>query len=64
MEEQAKKEYLTIGKKKFFVENKEINQALLKFYPQNPRIYSILDVDNRTPDQDEIEEKNVRNGSC
>ena len=52
---ETKKEYLTIGKRRFEVEYKELNQALLKFYPENPRIYSVLDVERNTPDQNEIE---------
>lgn len=37
------------------VVNTEISQALLKFYPENPRVYAILDVKSGTPDQSAIE---------
>ena len=39
-----------------FTERK-INQSELKFYPQNPRIYSLLDFDEEIPDQKDIEDK-------
>ncbi|HMD89494.1 MAG TPA: hypothetical protein VKF38_10055, partial [Anaerolineaceae bacterium] len=39
-----------------FIE-KKLNQSILKFYPQNPRIYSLLDTDEEIPDQKLIEEK-------
>lgn len=48
---------MTIGKKEFEVEEKEILQVDLKFYPENPRIYSVLNVANGIPGQDEIEEQ-------
>jgi len=48
---------MTIGKKEFEVEEKELLQVDLKFYPENPRIYSVLNVANGIPEQDEIEEQ-------
>lgn len=48
-------EKLTIGRKEYTISEKEILQADLMFYPENPRIYSLLDVANSLPDQNEIE---------
>ena len=50
------KENLTIGKKDYVVEIKELNQADLLFYPENPRVYSTLNIAGAEPTQDEIEE--------
>jgi len=49
------KENLTIGKKDFEVELTELNQADLKFYPENPRVYSLLNNAGEVPSQEEIE---------
>ena len=49
-------EILTIGKKNYAVEIRELNQASLKFYTENPRVYSILNMSGEEPDQDAIEE--------
>lgn len=49
-------ENLTIGKKDYVVEICELNQADLKFYTENPRVYSSLNMDGGEPSQDEIEE--------
>lgn len=49
-------ENLTIGKRDYVVEICELNQADLKFYPENPRVYSALNMDGSEPSQDEIEE--------
>lgn len=38
------KENLTIGKKDYEVEICELNQADLKFYNENPRVYSVLNI--------------------
>ncbi|HQO09069.1 MAG TPA: ParB N-terminal domain-containing protein [Clostridiales bacterium] len=47
---------LTIGKKEFQVKEEEILQASLKFYVDNPRVYSALRVsDDIKPDQSNIE---------
>lgn len=48
-------ENLTIGKNDYEVRLEELNQVDLKFYPENPRVYSILNSDGE-PSQDEIEE--------
>lgn len=50
------KDKLTIGGKDYDVIKTEINQSLLLFYPENPRVYSALDVDSNEPDQKTIEE--------
>lgn len=47
---------MIIGQKKFKYEEVELNQAELKFYPENPRVYSLLVIDGVTPDQSEIED--------
>ena len=47
---------LTIGKKIFEVQKGELNQADLKFYLENPRVYSALRSHNANPSQAEIEE--------
>lgn len=48
--------FITIGKQKILVENCELNQADLKFYPENPRVYSALNSDGSIPSQEDIEE--------
>ncbi len=50
------KENLTIGKKDYEVKICELNQADLKFYTENPRVYSVLNIDGAEPSQEEIEE--------
>ena len=45
---------LTIGKKIFEVQKGDLNQADLKFYIDNPRVYSALRTHNETPSQKEI----------
>lgn len=47
---------LTIGKKDYEVEICELNQADLKFYTENPRVYSVLNIGGEEPSQIEIEE--------
>ncbi|MBE5930297.1 MAG: hypothetical protein E7268_04435 [Lachnospiraceae bacterium] len=49
-------ENLTIGQKDYVVELREINQASLRFYTENPRVYSILNTSGIEPNQDEIED--------
>ncbi len=49
-------ETLTIGKKVFDVKIGELNQADLKFYVDNPRVYSVLRSQSEIPSQEEIEE--------
>lgn len=46
---------LTIGKRSFTVEDKELPQADLKFYIDNPRVYSVLRNAEEEPTQGEIE---------
>ena len=50
------KDTLTIGKKVFDVRIGELNQADLKFYVDNPRVYSVLRASGEDPSQQEIEE--------
>lgn len=47
---------MTINKKEYEVEEKYLRQSDLMFYPENPRIYSVLNVADGLPEQDEIEE--------
>ena len=49
-------EILTIGNRDFEVELVELDQRTLKFYPENPRVYSILNLAGEEPSQDEIEQ--------
>lgn len=49
-------EKITIGKKEYEVKEMELPQVDLNFYPENPRIYSMLNVATEIPDQNEIEE--------
>lgn len=48
---------ITISHQKYSFIEKDLDQSVLKFFPQNPRIYSLLDPDEVNPDQREIEEK-------
>lgn len=49
---------LVIGKEIINVETIVLDQTELKFFPENPRIYSMLNVSkNNIPEQDEIERK-------
>lgn len=50
------KENLTIGQKDIEVELRDINQAELKFYTENPRVYSVLNAVKAEPSQEEIEQ--------
>lgn len=49
-------EVMIIGKEEFVVENVELPQESLNFYPENPRVYSILNIAGTEPSQEEIEE--------
>ena len=49
-------DFITIGKQKIPVINCELDQADLKFYPENPRVYSALNSDGSIPSQEDIEE--------
>ena len=57
MAEQQVKDSITIGKVKYPVVRCELKQADLKFYPENPRVYSILNNSSDNPSQEEIEEE-------
>lgn len=48
---------MTIGGKEIPVNQLEIKQSYLKFYPENPRIYSIIYSGGDEPSQEEIQEK-------
>ena len=47
---------ITIGKETYQFRDENILQSTLKFYPENPRIYSLLVVDDMMPEQKEVEE--------
>lgn len=48
---------LTIGKQDIAVQELEIEQSKLRFYPDNPRVYSVLQVsDESKPEQAKIQE--------
>lgn len=49
------KDKITIGGKEYDVVKIEMNQSLLQFYPENPRVYSALSADSAEPDQATIE---------
>lgn len=49
-------EKLKIGKKDYDVTRTELAQASLKFYPENPRVYSEMNSFGEEPTQDEIED--------
>lgn len=52
----AVEDYIVIGKEKYKTRKCEIEQSKLIFYPENPRVYSILNSNNDVPTQKEIEE--------
>lgn len=49
-------ETLTIGKHEYAVDVRDLNQADLLFYPENPRVYSVLNMMGGNPTQEEIED--------
>ena len=49
-------ELMTIGKEKYKVKKCELEQSKLKFFPENPRVYSVLNIGNDKPSQEQIEE--------
>ncbi len=53
-------EKLMIGREEFDVREEELLQADLSFYPENPRVYSVLNVANGEPDQDAIEDVMIK----
>jgi hypothetical protein len=51
------KDTLKIDGRDIPIQRGEIDQGNLRFYPENPRLYSILRPDEREPDQAEIERR-------
>jgi len=51
----VKDDYLTIGNKSYPFYEEMIDNEKLNFYPENPRIYSLLVIEDETPEQSEIE---------
>ena len=49
-------ELMTIGKEKYKVKKCELEQSKLKFFPENPRVYSVLNIGNEKRSQEQIEE--------
>lgn len=49
-------ETLIIGKQEYTVEVRDLNQIDLLFYPENPRVYSVLNMMGGDPTQEEIED--------
>lgn len=47
---------LTIGKKDYKVKKGELEQSKLSFFPENPRVYSVLNLGDEKPTQAQIEE--------
>lgn len=47
--------FITIGKKQYPIIEKDIDQSDLKFYIENPRIYSLISKTYENPTQEEIE---------
>lgn len=56
MIETQTKDSLIIGGKKILTTVCELDQANLKFFPENPRVYSALNSDGSVPSQEDIEE--------
>lgn len=54
--ENAVEELITIGKEKYKVIKCELDQSKLKFFPENPRVYSVLNIGDEKPTQEQIEE--------
>ena len=54
--ENAVEEMMTIAKEKYKVIKCELEQSKLKFFPENPRVYSVLNIGNEKPSQEQIEE--------
>ena len=57
MTEAIREDFLTISGKKIPAKYCMLPHAQLKFFPENPRIYSIISNDESTPEQGFIEEK-------
>jgi hypothetical protein len=57
----ANNDTITIGKKEIQVVRRLVDQSLLRFYPENPRIYSlVVDETGELPSQKEIEETLIK----
>lgn len=56
MSEMIANDYIMIGNKKILTQSCDLNQADLKFFPENPRVYSALNSDGTAPSQEDIEE--------
>ncbi len=54
--EKSVEELMTIGKEKYKVKKCELEQSKLKFFPENPRVYSVLNIGDEKPTQEQIEE--------
>ena len=54
--ETQNKTNITIGKKEFTLETVMMDQMDLRFYPENPRIHSLVYADNPNPSQEYIQE--------
>ena len=54
------KDTIIIRGKEFPVRIEEIKHTQLKFFPDNPRIYTAIRADNQDPGQEEIEEKLIK----
>ena len=54
--ETQNKTNITIGKKEFTLETVMMDQIDLRFYPENPRIHSLVYADNPNPSQEYIQE--------
>ena len=54
--ETQNKTNMTIGKKEFTLETVMMDQIDLRFYPENPRIHSLVYADNPNPSQEYIQE--------
>ncbi len=48
---------MKIGNQEIQIKRLNIEQAQLKYYPENPRIYSLVYIDETEPSQEDIEEK-------
>lgn len=48
---------MKIGNQEIPIKRLELEQALLRYYPENPRIYSLVYIDEVEPSQKEIEDK-------
>lgn len=55
MENDFQKDTIIIGKEEYETKEGYLNHFDLKFYPQNPRVYSILNTDDFEPTQEQIQ---------